>query len=333
MNSLAGRHSETPPAFQVCQCSPGDRIRRTSSSYSLTSSVPWTALADLEGRWRFSLPASDFSHSVLCSRSDPNNSLMTQAADNLTFLFSDIEGSTRLWEEQPDTMRPALSRHDALMQAAIEAAGGSVFKTVGDAFHAVFEQSGAALEAAFAAQTALHREPWPLTGGKTLRVRLALHTGAAEQRSGDYFGPALNQTARLLSAGHGGQTLISESAAALLPALLPPSVRLRSLGRHRLKDLAQAQEIWEMLAPGIPDNSPPLRSLDSFPHNLPSQLTSFIGRETEMAAARECLATARLLTIVGTGGSGKTRLALQVAAEVMDRYPGRYLAGGACRTV
>ncbi len=239
----------------------------------------------------------------------------------VTFLFSDIEGSTRLWEEQPQAMSAALARHDALMQEEMEASGGFVFKTLGDAFHAAFARPESALAAALAAQAALHGEVWRLAHGKQIRVRMALHTGQAEQRGGDYFGAALSRTARLLAAGHGGQTLLSEAAAALLSGSLPPDVRLRSLGRHRFKDLAQAQEVSELLAPDLPSVFPALRSLEFFPNNLPAQLTSFIGREAEMASARTQLAGSRLLTVTGMGGSGKTRLALQIAADSLELYP------------
>ena len=218
-------------------------------------------------------------------------------------------------------MSAALARHDALMQQAINAAGGLVFKTVGDGFHAVFDRPEAALSAAWTAQAALHGEVWPLAEGKAIRVRMALHTGQAEQRDGDYFGPALSRTARLLAAGHGGQTLLSEVSAVHLSGSLPPDVRLRSLGRHRFKDLAQAQEVLELLAPGLPSVFPALRSLEFFPNNLPAQLTSFIGRDAEMAAAQTQLASSRLLTVSGMGGSGKTRLALQVAADALEQYP------------
>ena len=238
----------------------------------------------------------------------------------VTFLFSDIQGSTQLWEAQPGSMPAALARHDAILQAAIEAAGGRVFKNFGDAFHAVFEQPEAALAAALAAQTALLTEGWGLDGGAALRVRIALHTGGAERRSGDYFGAALSRTARLLAAGHGGQTLLSEATAVHVSEALPDGVRLRSLGRHRLKDLAQPQEIFQVLALSLPDDFPPLRSWESLPHNLPAQLTSFVGRDMEMATARELLAKSRLLTLAGTGGSGKTRLAMQVAADVLENY-------------
>ena len=239
----------------------------------------------------------------------------------LTFLFTDIQGSTRLWEQHPDAMRAALARHDTLLRHSIEQHGGHVFKTAGDAFHAAFAQPRSALAAVLQAQTALHAQPWPLPEGEALRVRAALHAGEAEQRGGDYFGAPLGRTARLLGAAHGGQTLLSETLASLLPPVLESGAVLRSLGRHRLKDLAQPQEIFQLAHPSLPDAFPPLRSLEAFTHNLPSQLSSFIGREQEIGAARRLLGETRLLTLTGTGGAGKTRLALQVAAEVIEDYP------------
>ncbi len=239
-----------------------------------------------------------------------------------TFLFTDIQGSTRLWERHPEAMRLALARHDALLRESIEAHGGHVFKTGGDSFHAAFAQPRAALAAALAAQTALRAEPWPLPPGAMLLVRAALHVGVAEERGGDYFGAPLSRTVRLLNAAHGGQTLVSQALAAQADGALAPEAALRSLGHHRLKDLAEPQEVFQLTHPDLPDAFPPLRSLESFTHNLPSQLSSFIGRTQEVADARRLLAGTRLLTLTGTGGAGKTRLALQVAAEVIEEYPG-----------
>jgi len=238
----------------------------------------------------------------------------------LTFLFTDVQGSTRLWEDHPEAMRAALARHDALLRASIEAHGGRVFKTAGDAFHAAFAQPRHALAAALAAQTALHAEPWP--DPVALAVRAALHIGAAEERGGDFFGAPLSRVARLLSAAHGGQTLVSSALAALVAGALGPDAALRSLGQHRLKDLAQPQEVFQLTPPPPPPDFPPLRSLEAFTHNLPSQLSSFIGRDQEMQDARRLLTETRLLTLTGTGGAGKTRLALQVAAEAVEDYPG-----------
>ncbi|MFO1317408.1 MAG: adenylate/guanylate cyclase domain-containing protein [Burkholderiales bacterium] len=177
----------------------------------------------------------------------------------LTFLFTDIEGSTRMWEAAPDAMQAALARHDAILRRDIEARGGHVFKTAGDAFCAAFATPRHALEAALAAQQALRTEPWPVQA--PIRVRIALHTGAAELRDGDYFGPPLNHVARLLSAGHGGQTLISSSTCELCHDRLPAGAAMKSLGEHSLKDLARRQTIYQLSHPSLPQAFPPLRTL------------------------------------------------------------------------
>jgi class 3 adenylate cyclase len=209
----------------------------------------------------------------------------------VTFLFTDIEGSTRLWEEQPEAMRASLPRHDALLREAIETNNGFVFKTMGDQFCAAFAAASDALDAALALQQSLSGVGAPLVSalpvaeghpqGVPLRVRVALHTGAAEVRDGDYFGPALNRIARLLAAGHGGQVLLSEVTQGLVQDDLPADAILRDLGSHRLRDLQRPERIFQLLHPELPGDFPPLRSLDALPHNLPQQVTSFIGREKE----------------------------------------------------
>ncbi len=236
----------------------------------------------------------------------------------VTFLFTDIEGSTRLWEQHPDAMRAALARHDALLCQTIEDGGGFVFKTVGDAFCAAFPIAHQALEAALAAQIALAAEPWDLPA--PLKVRMALHTGAAEERGGDYFGPPLNRVARLMATGHGGQTLLSGAAHASVQDALPASVTLLNLGSHRLKDLGRPEQVFQLEHPALPGSFAPLRSLDNvrLPNNLPQQATSFIGRGKQAAEIKDALGTTRLLTLTGAGGNGKTRLALQVAADLLD---------------
>jgi predicted ATPase/class 3 adenylate cyclase len=236
----------------------------------------------------------------------------------VTFLFTDIEGSTRLWEQHPEAMRQALARHDVVLRSTIETQGGYVFKTMGDQFCAAFATAPAALAAALAVPRALQAEAWEETG--PLKVRLALHTGTAEQRDGDYFGPALNRVARLLAVGHGGQVLLSEATQSLVQDDLPPGASLKDLGSHRLRDLQRAEPIYQLLHPDLPADFPPLRSLGSFSHNLPQQVTSFIGREQEMTEIRHRLAATRLLTLTGAGGAGKTRLSLQVAADLVDSY-------------
>jgi predicted ATPase/class 3 adenylate cyclase len=236
----------------------------------------------------------------------------------VTFLFTDLEGSTRLWEEHPDTMQAALARHDELVRDAIEAHRGQVVKTTGDGFHAVFSSARDALDAAIAAQRTLGAEPWEKTG--PLCVRMGLHTGEGEQREGDYYGPALNRAARIMSAGHGGQVLCSRPTADLAGEALPEGCSLVDLGEQRLRDLSRPEVVFQVVHPELRSAFPPLQSLDAFPGNLPPQLTSFVGRDAELADIGEALDTSRLVTLTGVGGVGKTRLALHVAAELLPRF-------------
>ncbi|MFQ5809045.1 MAG: tetratricopeptide repeat protein [Armatimonadota bacterium] len=241
------------------------------------------------------------------------------AQGTVTLLFTDIEGSSRLWEQHPDAMQRALAQHDDILRAAIEANWGRVFKTGGDAFYAVFDDERDALEAALQAQRRLHAEAWP--EGAELRVRMALHAGPAQERDGDYFGAPLNRIARLLSCAHGGQTLLSRVMCELVRGNAPEGVCFHDLGQHRLRDLATPERIFQLIHPDLRSEFPPLRSLQAFSHNLPVQLSTFIGREREMDEVKELLSRTRLLTITGTGGAGKTRLSLQVAADLLDDYP------------
>jgi predicted ATPase/class 3 adenylate cyclase len=239
----------------------------------------------------------------------------------VTFLFTDIEGSTRLWELYPRAMQAALARHDTLLRQAIEAHGGYVFKTVGDAFCAAFPSAPQGLEAALVAQMGLRDEPWGATG--EIRVRMGLHTGVTEEREGDYVGPLLNRVSRLMSATHGGQVLVSMATYSLLPDVLSGGVTLRDLGEHHLRDLQRAEHIYQVVAPGLPADFPPLKTLDNRPNNLPLQRSPLIGREKETASISSELLRDEvgLLTLTGPGGVGKTRLALQVAADVIDHFP------------
>jgi predicted ATPase/class 3 adenylate cyclase len=238
----------------------------------------------------------------------------------VAFLFTDIEGSTKRWQQAPKAMAEAVARHDALLNASIVGNGGSVFKTVGDAFCAVFPIVPSAILAALAIHDALAQEAWDEIEG--LRVRMAIHAGTAEERDADYFGPAVNRVARLLSAGYGDQILLSRPAADLAQDSLPPGATLRDLGEHRLKDLARPEHVYQLAAPGLPTDFPPLKTLDQHPHNLPEQTTPFIGREDDVNTARGILERddVRLLTLTGPGGVGKTRLALQVAAELVESF-------------
>jgi predicted ATPase/class 3 adenylate cyclase len=237
----------------------------------------------------------------------------------VTFLFSDIEGSTRIWEAHPEAMRVALVRHDELIRTAIDQHDGHVFKTIGDAFCAVFRTAPDALNAALEAQLALVSEPWP--SPIQLKVRMALHTGTAEVHDNDYFGQPLNRVARLLAAGHGGQVLLTLATEELVRDALTLSASLQALGEHRLRDLNRPETVFQLQHPGLPVNFPPLKSLDQFPNNLPQQLTSFIGREREIAQVKSLLEKGRLLTLTGSGGCGKSRLSLQVVAYVLEQYP------------
>lgn len=239
----------------------------------------------------------------------------------VTFLFADIEGSAGLWEQHGRAMEDALARYRVLMGAAIAEHGGSVFKMMGDAYWAAFTTAPDALVAALAAQRALLAEPWSLASPP--RVRMALHTGAAERSNHDYLGPPLNRAARLLAAGHGGQILLSGVTQELVRDQLPDGIELRDLGERRLKDLARSERIFEVNAPDLPSAFPSLRTLDGQRNNLPLQPTPLIGREREVAELTALLRhrDVRLVTLTGPGGSGKTRLSLQVAADLVGEIP------------
>ena len=237
----------------------------------------------------------------------------------VSFLFSDIEGSTQRWETHRQAMQEAVRRHDALMRGVIENYGGSVFKTVGDAFYAVFSTAPDAVVAALEAQRSVASEDWSAVDG--LRVRMAIHTGIADEREGDYFGSTVNRVARLLAIGHGGQILVSGVTADLVQGQMPSQATLHDLGAHRLKDLAYPEQVYQVLAPDLSREFPPLRSLGALPNNLPLQLTSFVGRDEEIAEIQGLLSKSRLVTLVGSGGVGKTRTSLQVAADRLDSYP------------
>jgi len=238
----------------------------------------------------------------------------------VTFLFTDIEGSTRLWEHQHDLMQAAFQRHEAILREAIAAHGGYAYKMIGDAFQAAFQTAPDALQAALVAQRALVAEPWGPIG--EVRVRMAVHTGTVEERGDDYVGPLLNRVARLLSTGHGGQILLTATTRELVRDQLPPGAQLRDLGEHRLKDLVRPEHVFQVVAPDLHADFPPLKSLDTRPNNLPVQATPLIGREREVVAVRDLLLRpgVRLVTLTGPGGTGKTRLGLQVAADVLDHF-------------
>ena len=236
----------------------------------------------------------------------------------VTFLFTDLEGSTRLWDEHPEAMKGALARHDELLRAAVEAHGGHVVKTTGDGLHAAFGTADDAIAAAAAGQVALADVEGP---EGSLRVRMGVHTGAATHRDGDYFGTAVNRAARLAAAAHGGQVLVSLATGELLGDSIADGASLLDLGEHRLRDLSRPERVFQLRAPDLGEDFPPLRTLDAYAGNLPLQLTSFVGRDDELDRVAKALDEARLVTLIGVGGVGKTRLATQVAAEVLPRFP------------
>jgi predicted ATPase/class 3 adenylate cyclase len=238
----------------------------------------------------------------------------------VTFLFTDIEGSTRLWQEKSEAMSVAHARHDAILRAAIEANHGHIFQIVGDSFTAAFRNAIDGLSTVLSAQRSLRAEAWNETG--TINVRMGLHTGTAEiLPDNKYDGYATIASAhRVMSAAHGGQTLLTQTTYDLLKLDLPEDVALFDMGEHRLKDLRAPLRLYQVIVPDLPQNFPAIKSLETQPNHLPAQLTSFIGREKEIKAADALLANTRMLTFVGPGGTGKTRLSLQLAEEQLTEF-------------
>src|SRR5262245_50985129 len=223
----------------------------------------------------------------------------------LTFLFTDIEGSTRRWEADPAAMRMALETHNNVLRDTVDAHGGQVFNYTGDGMCAVFDSPRSAVDAAIAAQLALE-----------LPVRMGIATGEAESRGGEYFGAVLNRTARVMSAGHGGQILIDGTTAGLIAG-----VELQSLGLRRLRDIARPVEVFQIVTEGLRSDFPPLKTADARQGNLRPPTTSLVGREVELAELGTALKALRMVTLTGVGGVGKTRLALELAARSADDFP------------
>lgn len=244
----------------------------------------------------------------------------TSALQTLTFLFTDLEGSTQLWQQFPEAMKTVLARHDFLIRTAVEESEGYIVKTTGDGFHAAFTSALDGLRACIYAQQNLLNETWEEMD--PLRVRMGLHLGEAQPRGGDYYGTAVNRAARLMSAANGGQVLLSAAVASTVSDNLPDGVSLRDLGEHRLKDLQHPEHVFQLVIPGLPADFPPIASLNRLPNNLPSQPSLFIGRQEELHEINDLLLSdnVRLLTLTGPGGTGKTRLALQSGAELFDRF-------------
>jgi predicted ATPase/class 3 adenylate cyclase len=251
--------------------------------------------------------------------SEPYRASTPLATSTVTFLFTDIEGSTALWEQDGARMSQALAAHDVLARRAVESRHGRVVKMTGDGMHAAFDDARDALAATVDLQQAL-ADP-AATDGVPLRVRCGLHAGVVERRDNDYFGSPVNRAARIMSAAHGSQVLLSQAVVDGVREMLPASVSLRDLGKVRLKDLSTPEHVYQVVHPQLRQEFPALRSLEATPNNLPQQATSFIGREKDLAELQRLLAKTRLLTLIGSGGCGKTRLCLQVAADSLERFP------------
>ena len=236
----------------------------------------------------------------------------------VTFLFTDIEGSTELVRALGERYPAVLARHGELLHGAVAGQGGTEFGTEGDALFAVFVSPAGAVRAAVDAQRAMAAEPWP--DGHPVRVRIGIHTGEGHLGGSDYVGIDVHRAARVASAGHGGQILVSDATRALVEQALPDGVGLQDLGRYRLKGLASPERIHQVAVEGLRSTFPPLHSLELRPNNLPADLTSFIGRDLQIREVSGRLAGARLLTLTGPGGTGKTRLAIRVAEELIDEY-------------
>ncbi len=238
----------------------------------------------------------------------------------VTFLFTDIEGSTALWERARDAMRVALAQHDALVRSIVEANDGVVFKNVGDACCCAFANPASAIQTAVEAQRALGAQAWP-PEIRRLRVRMGIHSGECTVRGEDYFGPAVNRVARLMSVAHGEQVVLSQATAALVRDAMPEGISLRQLGISYLRGLSEPEPTFQAIADGLRVEFPPLAAIAAARNNLPAQLSSFVGRRAELDTLNEILGANRLVTITGPGGIGKTRIALQLAGEAMDRFP------------
>jgi predicted ATPase/class 3 adenylate cyclase len=237
----------------------------------------------------------------------------------ITFLFSDIEGSTQLTQRFGQEWPPLLEAHRQIVREAIEQGGGSEVGTEGDSFFAAFPTAGGAVEASVNAQRLLAAHAWPEAGA--VRIRIGLHTGEGVLSGGDYVGLDVHRAARIAAAGHGGQVLLSDTTRALVESALPEGVTLRDLGERRLKDLSRPERIHQLVIERLPADFPSLKTLDATPNNLPIQLSSFLGRERELEEVAGLLEKTRLLTLTGPGGTGKTRLSLQVGARLADRFP------------
>ena len=312
--ALSGRRNDALQQYEACKKALSDEL----------DVQPEPETARLYEKIRRGAPVLEETLQVSANSSQPDQGRPT---GTVTFLFTDIAGSTTLWEHQPEAMQRAHARHEAILRQSMAAYGGYVYKMIGDALQVAFSTAPSALQAALAAQRGLYAEAWD--AACQIKVRMALHTGVTEERGDDYVGPTLNRVARLLSAGHGGQVLLNQTTYELVREHLPARVSLRDLGEHTLKDLLLPEHIYQLDAPDLPADFPPLFTVDAPAISLPVQVTPFVGRETELARIAALLADVdcRLVSLTGIGGSGKTRLAVQAAAACQALFNGVYFVG------
>ena len=275
---------------------------------------------DASGATTSDLASSDATSMVPATSSEPSTGGTDLPSGLITYLFTDVAGSTPLWQQHPHEMKEVMARHDSLLTTSVETNGGTVVRPrgEGDSIFAVFLRATDAVVAACAAQQLLLRETWP--EDIAINVRMAMHTGESELRDHDYYGNTVNRCARLRSIAHGGQIIISEATAQLVRDDLSGDISLRELGAHRLKDLQRPVQVFQIIHSDLPADFPALNSLDAHPHNLPVQLTSFIGREGEIDEINGLLSSARLVTLAGAGGPGKTRLAQEIGVSLIEEY-------------
>ncbi len=246
--------------------------------------------------------------------------MSTLPAGTVTFLFTDIEGSTRLWEKYPQAMKSALAKHDSILKESVESNNGQLIKTTGDGIHAVFSTAIDAINASTIAQRSFQFLEFFKNSEASIKVRMGLHTGEAELRDGDYYGGTLNRAARIMGVAYGGQILLSETTYQIARENLPVSVSVLDLGEHQLKGLIKSERIFQISTPDLQQEFPPLKSQSHPTNNLPAELTPFIGRERELAEAASRLEGARLLTLIGPGGTGKTRLSIQLGSRLFSNF-------------